>query len=116
MLDVEEVFEVTMHRTRPLCLVAKHTYLLVGCWMLDVEEVFEVTMHRTRPLFLVAKYMHLLLHVGCAFRLVSISFQTTFYLQIVKQHSLEISQPGVDPSTGLTWQMTKRRRDHEVRK
>ncbi|CAD5166958.1 unnamed protein product [Musa acuminata subsp. malaccensis] len=60
------------------------------------------------------------LHVGCAFRLVSISFQTQLstcrYIKIVKQHSLEISQPGVDPSTGLTWQMTKRRRDHEVRK
>ncbi|CAL9166308.1 unnamed protein product [Musa hybrid cultivar] len=62
MLDVEKVFELTMHRKRPLCLVAKHTYLLVGCWiwMLDVEEVFELTMHRTRPLRLVAKYMHLL--------------------------------------------------------
>lgn len=39
---------------------------------------------------------------------------TCRYIKIVKKHRLEISQPGVDPSTGLTWQMTKRRRDHEV--
>ncbi|CAL9086234.1 unnamed protein product [Musa acuminata var. zebrina] len=59
MLDVEKVFELTMHRKRPLCLMAKHTYLLVGCWiwMLDVEEVFELTMHRTRPLCLQVCWM-----------------------------------------------------------
>ncbi|THU46606.1 hypothetical protein C4D60_Mb09t06690 [Musa balbisiana] len=41
-------------------------------------------------------------------------FDAEEYIKIVKKHRLEISQPGVDPSTGLTWQMTKRRRDHEV--
>ncbi|CAL9135233.1 unnamed protein product, partial [Musa textilis] len=61
------------------------------------------------------------LHVGCAerlpwfmcaFRLVNISFQPQ--LSTCRHINMEISQPGVDPSTGLTWRMTKRRRDHDV--
>ncbi|KAJ8458439.1 hypothetical protein OPV22_031365 [Ensete ventricosum] len=43
-------------------------------------------------------------------------FDAEEYIKIVKKHRLEISQPGVDPSTGLTWQMTKRRRDREIHK
>lgn len=39
------------------------------------------------------------------------------YIKLVKKHKLEISQPGLDPSSkGLTWQMTKRREDLEVHK
>ncbi|GAV66417.1 DUF707 domain-containing protein [Cephalotus follicularis] len=38
------------------------------------------------------------------------------YIELVKKHGLEISQPGLDPNSGLTWQMTKRRGDKEVHK
>lgn len=36
------------------------------------------------------------------------------YVALVKKHGLEISQPGLEPNNGLTWQMTKRRGDKEV--
>ncbi|XP_044483835.1 uncharacterized protein LOC123209765 isoform X1 [Mangifera indica] len=38
------------------------------------------------------------------------------YIGLVKKHGLEISQPGLEPNNGLTWQMTKRRGDREVHK
>ncbi|KAM7496777.1 hypothetical protein LguiA_021191 [Lonicera macranthoides] len=38
------------------------------------------------------------------------------YIELVKKHGLEISQPGLEPNNGLTWQMTKRRGDVEVHK
>ncbi|KVH90761.1 hypothetical protein Ccrd_007223 [Cynara cardunculus var. scolymus] len=38
------------------------------------------------------------------------------YMQLVKKHRLEISQPGLEPNEGLTWEMTKRRGDREVHK
>lgn len=38
------------------------------------------------------------------------------YMELVKKHGLEISQPGLEPNNGLTWQMTKRRGDQEVHK
>ncbi|KAM7257729.1 hypothetical protein ACFE04_013470 [Oxalis oulophora] len=38
------------------------------------------------------------------------------YIEMVKKHGLEISQPGLEPNEGLTWQMTKRRGDREVHK
>ncbi|XP_042957418.1 uncharacterized protein LOC122292921 isoform X2 [Carya illinoinensis] len=36
------------------------------------------------------------------------------YIELVKKHGLEISQPGLEPNNGLTWEMTKRRGDREV--
>nr|KYP31046.1 hypothetical protein KK1_049152 [Cajanus cajan] len=36
------------------------------------------------------------------------------YINLVKKHGLEISQPGLEPNNGLTWEMTKRRGDKEV--
>ncbi|XP_009763116.1 uncharacterized protein LOC107803326 [Nicotiana tabacum] len=41
-------------------------------------------------------------------------FDAKEYIRLVKKHGLEISQPGLDPRKGTTWQMTKRRGDHEV--
>ncbi|XP_015874419.1 uncharacterized protein LOC107411361 [Ziziphus jujuba] len=38
------------------------------------------------------------------------------YISLVKKHGLEISQPGLEPNNGLTWEMTKRRGDREVHK
>ncbi|XP_071726457.1 uncharacterized protein [Rutidosis leptorrhynchoides] len=38
------------------------------------------------------------------------------YMQLVKKHRLDISQPGLEPNEGLTWEMTKRRGDKEVHK
>lgn len=38
----------------------------------------------------------------------------TRYINLVKKHGLEISQPGIEPNNGLTWEMTKRRGDREV--
>ncbi|XP_068332152.1 uncharacterized protein [Pyrus communis] len=43
-------------------------------------------------------------------------FNAEAYLRLVKKHGLEISQPGLEPNKGLTWQMTKRRGDREVHK
>ncbi|KAF9594809.1 hypothetical protein IFM89_034792 [Coptis chinensis] len=43
-------------------------------------------------------------------------FNAEKYIQLVKKHGLEISQPGLEPNNGLTWQMTKRRGDSEVHK
>ncbi|CAM8984168.1 unnamed protein product [Rhodiola kirilowii] len=43
-------------------------------------------------------------------------FNAEEYIRLVKKHGLEISQPGLDPNKGLTWQMTKRRGDREVHK
>ncbi|XP_068636659.1 uncharacterized protein [Aristolochia californica] len=43
-------------------------------------------------------------------------FNAEKYLQLVKKHGLEISQPGLEPNNGLTWEMTKRRGNSEVHK
>ncbi|KAM7250350.1 hypothetical protein ACFE04_022233 [Oxalis oulophora] len=43
-------------------------------------------------------------------------FNAEEYIRLVKKHGLEISQPGLEPNKGLTWQMTKRRDDQEVHK
>ncbi|KAG0462597.1 hypothetical protein HPP92_021073 [Vanilla planifolia] len=43
-------------------------------------------------------------------------FNAEEYIKLVKKHGLEISQPGLDPNRGLTWEMTKRRGDSEVHK
>ncbi|WMV56068.1 hypothetical protein MTR67_049453 [Solanum verrucosum] len=43
-------------------------------------------------------------------------FNAEKYMQLVKKHGLDISQPGLEPNNGLTWQMTKRRGDREVHK
>ncbi|KAL9241110.1 hypothetical protein vseg_015258 [Gypsophila vaccaria] len=44
------------------------------------------------------------------------NFDAEKYIELVKKHGLEISQPGVEFNPGLTWQMTKRRDDREVHK
>ncbi|KAG7586212.1 hypothetical protein ISN45_Aa02g015350 [Arabidopsis thaliana x Arabidopsis arenosa] len=44
------------------------------------------------------------------------NFDAEEYIKLVKKHGLEISQPGLEPNKGLTWQMTKRRSDQEVHK
>ena len=36
------------------------------------------------------------------------------YINLVKKHGLEISEPGLEPNNGLTLQMKKIRRDKEV--
>ncbi|TQE04691.1 hypothetical protein C1H46_009674 [Malus baccata] len=43
-------------------------------------------------------------------------FNAEKYIQLVKKYGLEISQPGLEPNDGLTWEMTKRRGDREVHK
>ncbi|KAI3689957.1 hypothetical protein L2E82_47928 [Cichorium intybus] len=44
-------------------------------------------------------------------------FNAEEYIKLVRKHKLEISQPGLDPSSkGLTWQMSRRRGDREVHK
>ncbi|KAL5702103.1 hypothetical protein ACHQM5_027361 [Ranunculus cassubicifolius] len=34
-------------------------------------------------------------------------FNSEEYIKLVRKHGLEISQPGLEPNKGLTWQMTK---------
>ncbi|RYR42897.1 hypothetical protein Ahy_A08g039329 isoform A [Arachis hypogaea] len=41
-------------------------------------------------------------------------FNPDEFINIIKKHGLEISQPGLEPNNGLTWEMTKRRGDSEV--
>ncbi|XP_027929321.1 uncharacterized protein LOC114185658 isoform X1 [Vigna unguiculata] len=41
-------------------------------------------------------------------------FNADRYIDLVKKYGLEISQPGLEPNKGLTWEMTKRRGDKEV--
>ncbi|KAJ4977666.1 hypothetical protein NE237_008446 [Protea cynaroides] len=43
-------------------------------------------------------------------------FNAEKYLELVKKHGLEISQPGLEPNNGLTWEMTKRRGNSDVHK
>uniref|UniRef100_A0A0C9RUT9 TSA: Wollemia nobilis Ref_Wollemi_Transcript_12273_1696 transcribed RNA sequence n=1 Tax=Wollemia nobilis TaxID=56998 RepID=A0A0C9RUT9_9CONI len=43
-------------------------------------------------------------------------FNAEEYLKLVRKYGLEISQPALEPTPGLTWQMTKRRGDVEVHK
>ncbi|XP_021725111.1 uncharacterized protein LOC110692423 [Chenopodium quinoa] len=43
-------------------------------------------------------------------------FDAEKYIELAKKYGLEISQPGLEPDKGLTWQMTKRRGDSEVHK
>uniref|UniRef100_A0A0E0CJG0 Uncharacterized protein n=1 Tax=Oryza meridionalis TaxID=40149 RepID=A0A0E0CJG0_9ORYZ len=43
-------------------------------------------------------------------------FNAEKYIELVRKHGLDISQPGLQPDKGLTWQMTKRRGDQEVHK
>lgn len=44
------------------------------------------------------------------------NFNAEEYIKLVRKHGLEISQPGLAPESGLTWQMTRRRDDTEVHK
>ncbi|XP_057530388.1 uncharacterized protein LOC130808870 isoform X1 [Amaranthus tricolor] len=44
------------------------------------------------------------------------NFDAEKYIEIAKKHGLEISQPGVDPKSPFTWQMTRKRNDSEVHK
>ncbi|KAG4926839.1 hypothetical protein AAZX31_19G050700 [Glycine max] len=43
-------------------------------------------------------------------------FDAEEYLKMVRKHGLEISQPGIDPSSSFTWQMTRKRDSGEVHK
>ncbi|KAI5055671.1 hypothetical protein GOP47_0029192 [Adiantum capillus-veneris] len=43
-------------------------------------------------------------------------FNAEEYIRLVRKHGLEISQPGLEPDRGLTWQMTKRLGNSEVHK
>lgn len=38
------------------------------------------------------------------------------YIKLVRKHGLDISQPGLSPDSGMTWQMTRMREDTEVHK
>ncbi|KAF9607023.1 hypothetical protein IFM89_030765 [Coptis chinensis] len=44
------------------------------------------------------------------------NFDAEEYIKLVRKHGLEISQPGLEPNSGLTWQMTKKRYNNEVHK
>ncbi|MBA0784351.1 hypothetical protein Gotri_001935, partial [Gossypium trilobum] len=43
-------------------------------------------------------------------------FNADRYIELVKKHGLEISQPGLGPNDIVTWEMTRRREDQEVHK
>ncbi|KAL1565218.1 hypothetical protein AAHA92_07461 [Salvia divinorum] len=43
-------------------------------------------------------------------------FNAEEYIKLVRKYDLEISQPGLEPNRGTTWQMTKRRGGQDVHK
>lgn len=43
-------------------------------------------------------------------------FDAEEYIKLVRKYALEISQPGLEPNRGTTWQMTKRRGGQDVHK
>ncbi|KAL0460711.1 UNVERIFIED_CONTAM: hypothetical protein Slati_0698300, partial [Sesamum latifolium] len=43
-------------------------------------------------------------------------FDAEKYIELVKKHGLEISQPALEPNSGLTWLMTKKKDNREVHK
>ncbi|KAG6425440.1 hypothetical protein SASPL_115875 [Salvia splendens] len=43
-------------------------------------------------------------------------FDAEEYIKLVRKYDLEISQPGLEPNRGTTWQMTKRRGGQDVHK
>ncbi|XP_057776795.1 uncharacterized protein LOC130995508 [Salvia miltiorrhiza] len=43
-------------------------------------------------------------------------FDAEEYIKLVRKYALEISQPGLEPDRGTTWQMTKRRGGQEIHK
>ncbi|KAG6394631.1 hypothetical protein SASPL_145220 [Salvia splendens] len=44
------------------------------------------------------------------------NFNPEEYIKLVRKHGLDISQPGLSPDSGMTWEMTRRREDTEVHK
>ncbi|XP_031123626.1 uncharacterized protein LOC116026284 [Ipomoea triloba] len=44
------------------------------------------------------------------------NFNAEEYIKLVKKHGLEISQPALEASSGVSWQMTRRKPDREVHK
>ncbi|CAI9763171.1 unnamed protein product [Fraxinus pennsylvanica] len=44
------------------------------------------------------------------------NFDPEEYIKLVRKHGLDISQPGLSPDSGMTWQMTRMRNDTEVHK
>lgn len=46
----------------------------------------------------------------------SMACVTDRYIKLVKKHDLDISQPGLSPDSGMTWQMTRKREETEVHK
>ncbi|XP_047962953.1 uncharacterized protein LOC125207594 [Salvia hispanica] len=43
-------------------------------------------------------------------------FDAEEYIKLVRKYALEISQPGLEPNRGTTWQMTKRRGGQDIHK
>ncbi|XP_042061237.1 uncharacterized protein LOC121805454 [Salvia splendens] len=44
------------------------------------------------------------------------NFNPEEYIKLVRKHKLDISQPGLSPDSGMTWEMTRMREDTEVHK
>ncbi|XP_052196655.1 uncharacterized protein LOC127804000 [Diospyros lotus] len=44
------------------------------------------------------------------------NFDAEEYLKLVRKHGLDISQPGLEPNSGFTWQMTRKKDGREVHK
>ncbi|XAR51922.1 hypothetical protein NMG60_11006726 [Bertholletia excelsa] len=44
------------------------------------------------------------------------NFDWEEFIQLVKKHGLDISQPGLEPNSGFTWEMTRRKERTEVHK
>ncbi|KZV46432.1 hypothetical protein F511_17873 [Dorcoceras hygrometricum] len=44
------------------------------------------------------------------------NFDFEEYIELVKKHGLEISQPGLSPDSGMTWEMTRKRSGTDIHK
>uniref|UniRef100_A0A803LNH3 Uncharacterized protein n=1 Tax=Chenopodium quinoa TaxID=63459 RepID=A0A803LNH3_CHEQI len=93
-------------------LKTKPKYLVTFTIGLDMKENIDKAVKKFSDNFTI-----LLFHYdGKTTSGISLSGQNvlSIYVNLVKKHGLEISQPGVDPNSPFTWQMTRKRHDSEV--
>jgi hypothetical protein len=59
---------------------------------------------------------HIIVSVLCFFSCMLRHDLLSRYIELVRKHELEISQPGLESDKKIAWRMTKRHSDQEVHK
>ena len=116
-----QVFEsiVCSHNLTLLCFAGgmqKGFCILMLCQLLNIS-LYGMKILESNTSMEISKFLFIsffLLKSTCYMFIYVFLHATTRYIELVKKHGLEISQPGLEPNNGLTWEMTKRRGDREV--